>query len=79
MIRLIIKVDIMIPDEMIYITPQKMYSYNTPCIKSETKNLSPRSIMQIERLFFNIRQIYYRDKQVIPDNDDLFNLINSTP
>lgn len=78
MIRQIIKVDIMVPDEMIYITPQKMYSYNTPNVKSEAKSLSPRSTMQIERLFFNIRQIYYRDKQVMPDNDDLFNLINSS-
>ena len=78
MIRQIIKVEIMVPDEMIYITPQKMYSYNTQTTKQENKSLSPRSTMQIERLLFNIRQIYYRDKQIMPDNDDLFQLINQT-
>ena len=58
MIRQIIKVNLMVPDEMIYITPNKMYSYNSQMLKPETKNLSPRSTIQIERLIFNIRQIY---------------------
>jgi hypothetical protein len=78
MIRQIIKVDPMIPDEMIFISPDKMYSYNSQLVKPETKNLSPRSTGQIERLVFNIRQIYYRDLQQMPTNPELCELINRT-
>jgi hypothetical protein len=78
MIRQIIRVDPMTPDEMIFITPNKMYSYNSHLVKPDIKNLSPRSSGQIERLIFNIRQIYYRDKQQMPTDDELFDLISKT-
>ena len=54
MIRQIIKVDLLTPDEMIYITPDKMYTYNCTTPNPYSKALSPRSEQQIERLIFNI-------------------------
>jgi hypothetical protein len=78
MIRQIIRVDLITPDEMIFITPNKMYSYNSHLVKPDMKNLSPRSSGQIERLIFNIRQIYYRDKQQMPTDNELFDLISKT-
>jgi hypothetical protein len=75
MIRQILRIDLLTPTEMIYISPEKMYSYNSHCMQPSHKSLSPRSEHQIERLVFNIKQIYYRDLHILPSHDEIIKLL----
>jgi hypothetical protein len=54
------------PDR-VFTQPDKFYFYSPQQSKEYSCELTNRSTQQIERLLFNIRQIYFRDKVPLPD------------
>jgi hypothetical protein len=55
-----------IPDK-IYTQPDKYYFYSAQDIKKPSTELSPRSVNQINRLLFSIKQVYFRDGVELPN------------
>jgi hypothetical protein len=54
------------PDR-VYTQPDKFYFYSPQQVREHSYELTMRSTQQIERLLFNIRQIYFRDKVQLPE------------
>lgn len=67
-----IRQNIIIPEvpqpEIVYNQPQKFYYYTPQHVKESSHELSARSILQINRMLFQIQQIYYRDDVPLPNN-----------
>jgi len=64
--------NIVIPTEIVpdrvYHDPDRFYYYSPQDIKSEVSGeLTQRSKAQINRLLFQVRQIYFRDNVILPD------------
>ncbi len=54
------------PPEIVYNQPHKFYYYTAQPIKASSHELTVRSILQINRMLFQIQQIYHRDNVPTP-------------
>jgi hypothetical protein len=61
MIRQIVKINTSLVPCIIYTEPSRHYTYHTQPAKPLLQNLSPRSVLQLQRLLFQIKQVYHRD------------------
>jgi hypothetical protein len=71
MIRQIVKIDTSLIPQIIYTEPSKHYIYQSQPAKPSLQNLSPRSVLQLQRLLFQIKQVYYRDGIQVPTSLNL--------
>lgn len=67
MLRQIIQIPIHEIPEKIYTQPGKFYFYSAQEAKKASTELSLRSVNQINRLLFSIKQVYFRDGVDIPE------------
>ena len=72
MLRYNINISICQTPGKIYTAPDLHYEFNNTHHQKQTSTeLSPRSAMQIQRMMFNIKQIYHRDHVPIPYSSTL--------
>ena len=68
MIRQHIQIPFSDPPEYIYNQPDKYYFYSPQDIKEISTELTQRSVCQINRMLFQIKQIYHRDNVQLPNS-----------
>jgi hypothetical protein len=66
MIRQNLVIPILNTPDRVYNDPDRFYFYTPQIVRDISNKLTQRSVQQINRMLFQIKQIYYRDNVEIP-------------